>query len=240
MESPFANVPGLLRYVGLLLSGVCHQIPERTYFIGTQQLPLCARCTGTYLSALWTLGVMAVLGRARAARLPPARVLVALILFFLVWGIDGFNSYLSAIEGLPHFCTPHNIFRLATGMLNGLALMLILLPVFNFVIWQNSLDRPVVDGFGELVGLIIVVAVANSVVIWAPPAFFYPLALLEAVSVLVLLGMVNSVLFVILRRLENTISGWRELAVPLALGLMAAVVELCAIAALRAWLASLL
>ena len=29
---------------------VCHQIPERSFFIEGTQLPVCARCTGLYLS----------------------------------------------------------------------------------------------------------------------------------------------------------------------------------------------
>ena len=27
----------------------CHQIPERSFFIGSHQFPVCARCTGAYL-----------------------------------------------------------------------------------------------------------------------------------------------------------------------------------------------
>ena len=30
---------------------ICHQRPERSFFIGAHQLPVCARCTGIYLSA---------------------------------------------------------------------------------------------------------------------------------------------------------------------------------------------
>jgi uncharacterized membrane protein len=29
---------------------ICHQLPERSFFWGGQQLPVCARCTGLYLS----------------------------------------------------------------------------------------------------------------------------------------------------------------------------------------------
>lgn len=31
---------------------VCHQIPERSFFIDGRQLPVCARCTALYLGAL--------------------------------------------------------------------------------------------------------------------------------------------------------------------------------------------
>jgi len=31
---------------------ICHQRPERSFFWGTHQFPVCARCTGLYLSAL--------------------------------------------------------------------------------------------------------------------------------------------------------------------------------------------
>lgn len=30
---------------------ICHQRPERSFFVAGQQLPVCARCTGLYLSA---------------------------------------------------------------------------------------------------------------------------------------------------------------------------------------------
>jgi uncharacterized membrane protein len=30
---------------------ICHQQPERSFFIGAHQLPVCARCTGLYVGA---------------------------------------------------------------------------------------------------------------------------------------------------------------------------------------------
>jgi uncharacterized membrane protein len=32
-------------------SVVCHQLPERSFFLGDRQFPVCARCTGLYASA---------------------------------------------------------------------------------------------------------------------------------------------------------------------------------------------
>ena len=30
---------------------VCHQRPERSFFLGSHQMPVCARCTGIYIGA---------------------------------------------------------------------------------------------------------------------------------------------------------------------------------------------
>ncbi|HJU44926.1 MAG TPA: DUF2085 domain-containing protein [Vicinamibacterales bacterium] len=38
-------------------SVICHQLPERSFFIDGRQLPVCARCTGLYAS-----GVVGLLG----------------------------------------------------------------------------------------------------------------------------------------------------------------------------------
>jgi uncharacterized membrane protein len=39
-----------LAFVDAVGSVVCHQMPERSFFIDGRQLPVCARCTGLYLS----------------------------------------------------------------------------------------------------------------------------------------------------------------------------------------------
>jgi len=54
---------------------VCHQRPERSFHVEGAQLPVCARCSGLYLSG--TLGAVAAwIGFARSPR--RARVLLAL------------------------------------------------------------------------------------------------------------------------------------------------------------------
>src|SRR5215510_6838555 len=40
--------PSLLYPIGAL---ICHQRPERSFFIHGLQLPVCARCTGLYIGA---------------------------------------------------------------------------------------------------------------------------------------------------------------------------------------------
>lgn len=40
----------LENFVYAVGSVVCHQLPERSFFWGDRQFPVCARCTGLYLS----------------------------------------------------------------------------------------------------------------------------------------------------------------------------------------------
>jgi uncharacterized membrane protein len=52
-------------------SVICHQRPERSFFIDGHQLPVCARCTGLYVSAV--VGCIAWLAwkAARVVQLAP-------------------------------------------------------------------------------------------------------------------------------------------------------------------------
>lgn len=60
---------------------ICHQKPDRSFFIDGHQLPVCARCTGLYVSA--AIGLLCWLGfkiarRWRPILLPPRTVLTVL------------------------------------------------------------------------------------------------------------------------------------------------------------------
>lgn len=61
----------------------CHQMPERSFFIGGWQFPLCARCTGS------TVGQMTAVLMALAGKLISIPVcLVSLGIMGLDWGIQ--------------------------------------------------------------------------------------------------------------------------------------------------------
>ncbi len=65
------------------------------------------------------------------------RVIVVLGAFIAIMGFDGVNSYLSFFPTAPHLYAPNNLFRVSTGLLNGLALSLIVYPVFNYTLWRR-------------------------------------------------------------------------------------------------------
>jgi hypothetical protein len=96
---------------------------------------------------------MWVLGHRRASNLPPTRVIVLLVGFIGSMGVDGLNSYLSFFPNAPYLYEPSNLLRLTTGTLNGLALSIIVLPVFNFTLWREASPLAIVSSLGVLVML---------------------------------------------------------------------------------------
>jgi len=233
MESPFQQAQGLLKYIGLFLSGVCHQFPEHSIALAGLHMPLCARCTGTYLGAWLAWLNLWLRGRSRAAWPPPVRVLFVLALFFGLWAVDGVNSYLSFLTGRSILYTPSNLLRLATGLLNGFALSLCVFPMFNFTVWREPRKVRVVSSLPELAGMLVPLGLLGILLSSNVAALRYPLVLLDVLAVVFLLGLVNSMIVMILLHRENRAEGWRQALLPLALGLVLAVAEVSAMAALR-------
>ncbi len=236
MESPFVQTAGLLRLVGLFLSGICHQLPEHTLFIAGTQMPFCARCTGTYLGASLALGNFWLRGRSRAGRLPPSSVLAALAAFVAVWVVDGINSYWHFLSGNALLYMPGNGLRLASGLGQGLALSALVFPLFNATLWQSSDSGRPIASLRELGGILLQLAALAVVLQAGAGVLFYPLLLADVLSVLLLLGMVNTMIVVLLLRRENRAESWRQAMLPLGLGLVLAIAEVSGIALLRALL----
>ena len=233
MNSPFLQTRGLLRYIGLFMSGICHQLPEHSIHLAGVQAPLCARCTGTYLGALGGLCNFWLRGRLHAGRLPPARVVAMQGLFVAFWAIDGLNSYIQFLPGVSGLYPPSNFVRLTAGMLNGLALSLLILPVFNLTFWREPRLQRVVRSLREL-GSILVQLIGVELLLQAHiDALLYPLLVLESLSVLLLLTIVNSMIVIILLRRENHAQHWKEGLLPFSGGLLLSILEVVGIALIR-------
>ena len=108
IESP-SEMLDKAKFIGF---GICHQMPERSFFIDGHQLPLCARCTGMYLGLVTGVIFLAIRGRTQAARLPPTPLIITLIGFIVIMGIDGVNSTISVIPGAPQLYHTTNLIRI--------------------------------------------------------------------------------------------------------------------------------
>jgi uncharacterized membrane protein len=228
-----ATPRGLLSKADMVGYAVCHQIASHSITIAGRQLPLCARCTGTFLGALvGLLGQSVVLRRRRAGQFPPAPILAILVSFTLLWMADGLNSYLALIGG-PRLYEPRNALRLATGALNGLAMSALTFPVFNISFWRSPADETAFRGLFDLALLLLMEAAVVGAVISRRAFLLYPLALLSAGGVLTLLTSVNTVIALILLRRDNSVGNWCEAILPISMGLTLSLIQIGLIGVLR-------
>jgi uncharacterized membrane protein len=225
------NTPeGLLGKADAIGYAVCHRIDLRSFHLGSRQLPLCARCTGTYLGAVLGIAALAGWGRSRSGGFPSRALLVVLLGFIAGMGFDGINSYLTLFPGLPHLYQPQNWLRLTTGTFNGLALGMLIYPAFNQTLWKDWDGR---RGLRELGWLALAALGVNTLVLGENPLVLYPLALLSAGGVLLMLTLVNTTILLMLGRWENRAGRWREALLPLVAGLTLTLIEIGAVDALR-------
>lgn len=217
---------------------VCGRLPDHSFHLAGRQLPLCARCTGTFLGAFW--GFLGLMAKGRASRFPPVKVLILLVGFIVLMGIDGLNSYLSFFPGAPNLYESHNSLRLSTGTLYGLSLSILVFPAFNFTLWKESKPKEALSGFGELsillAGTLFIVLIVGAQI----DALLYPLALASASGVLVIFTLVNTLLVLVVSGREGQAMTWGDALLPLALGLGATLLEIGAVGFARAQLTRLL
>lgn len=230
---PPAELMGKADMVGY---AICHRIPERSFFLGERPFPLCARCTGTFLGAVLGLTAMLLLRRWRASRLPSPLVLGALVLFVGFWGFDGLNSYLTLFPGAPNLYEPRNWLRMTTGLLNGLALMIFVFPIFNFTIWRDPDRVPAIKNIWELLALLPAVAVLVLAVHSELSIVLYALALLSSVGVVLMLVLINSMIAAVVLGREGYAQTWAQALPTLTVGGALAILQMTAMVLLRAYL----
>jgi uncharacterized membrane protein len=226
---------GLLGKADAVGYAVCHRIDLRSFHLGVRSMPLCARCTGMYLGVVAAFLYYAV-RRPRAGLYPDKRTFALLGLIALLWAADGLNSYVSLFPGELNLYPPNNVLRLTTGMLLGVALSSVVYPTFHQVAWvewevERALRSPV-----ELLLVVGVAAIPTGMVLTANPLLLYPLALVSAAGVLLMLTLVYTTMLLALFRLENRLRDPREITLPLFGGLTLAILQIGLIDLLRFWI----
>ena len=228
-----ATPGGLLTKADMIGYAVCHRLEAHSFTIAGRQLPLCARCTGTFIGALIGLfGQAVALRRRRAAEFPPPLITDILAGFILLWAADGLNSYLALING-PHLYEPQNWLRLTTGALNGLTMSALVYPVFNFTLWRQPSPQRAIRNLRDLGVLLLLEGGMVGLVLTRWSFLLYPLALLSALGVLALLTGVNSMLVVMIVQRENVVDTWRAGLVPLLAGFTVSLIQVGVIDVVR-------
>jgi uncharacterized membrane protein len=231
----FLLLPGsLAAKLQMLAAGVCAQRPGHSYFMGGVQLPLEARMGGIFAGFL--VGVLYLLwaNRERAGLLPPAPLQALLLGFVALMALDGINALFYDL-GWPALYAPQNAVRLATGLLCGLALALLAVPVLAGVLWRDWDFEPSVGSVAEVGWALCLLALVQLVTMSGAAALLYPVGLLMIAGVIVAFAVGNSYAVVLITRRERRASTWGQAASPLLAGVLIAVVELGALSAFRYW-----
>ena len=199
---------------------VCHRIPDRSFFVGGVQVPLCARDPGMFTAALATIVVYMVVEPRRFAifpKLPHALVLVGL---FLAWGFDGFNSYMLLATRQELIYTPQNWLRLVTGAGMGVSLGACVVALFNSAVWKPELTSllPSVASWRDIGRLLLIAAGVIAVTLWQPAFLYGPLAAISALGAFGLLTIVNCLFVLLATKRQSAMDNWRQLQWPIAIG----------------------
>jgi len=232
LASPLSNVKGLLvpdilQWIGF---GLCHQLPERSFFGGGIQVPVCARDTGIYAGFL--LGFLLFLvfhwGK-RPAGLPPLKVMPLLALFVLVMVVDGGTSYMMLREST-------NELRLITGLTTGFALAAFVFPLINGQLWRTSTPGRVLDRPVEIAGFVVAVPVAYFALWTLAPLAGVVYPWLIAGAIIFTFASVNLVLVTLIPIFERKVARVSQ-AIPAILAALGfAVLQLFLASSARIWL----
>jgi uncharacterized membrane protein len=214
--------------------GICAQL--HSVQLGGLTLPICARNTGIYMGFLTTFLYLLAIGRAQAAKLPPISVTVALMLFVVIMGVDGFNSLFVDLF-LPHLYTPRNDLRTFTGIGMGVAIAVMLLLILNLSLRREAdLEQRVMKNWWELLGALGINYLLLAALYGNLSFMYWPIAILSAVGIVGVLYCVNLLMTALVLRLEGQIAQFAQLARPATLALIFTVAQLALLASLRIFL----
>jgi len=240
----FLNTPpGLFGKADAIGYAVCHRLGERSFHIGSYQLPLCARCSGMYLGAVTGLVFQSIIGWKRS-KIPHWSILALLVVFVAAFGIDGANSYLYLLKQvspgilpkIPNIYVPNNTLRLLTGSGMGLGMAVMLFPAFNQTVWADGEEKPAIPGWKAFGLLLAIQVLFDLLVLTESPIVLYPLAIISAAGVWLLLTIVYSMVWVMIMGQDNKFTKLHQLWLPLLAGLTIAMIQTAAIDMLRFWL----
>jgi hypothetical protein len=200
-------------------------------------LPLEARDFGMYVGFIAVWAYLIAIGRGRARGMPPAPILVTLVLFVGLMGLDGVNAFAYDLQKnlpmIPTLYEPRLQLRLATGLLTGITFAGILTPVVNFSLWRANDNRPIIENWRQLLVALAIAAalfVANETRLGI---FLYLLAIATSVSVPILVGLINMVFLLSIFRKEGLAVTWFDALNPFAAGVFLGLIELGVLSLMR-------
>jgi len=185
-------------------ASVCHQIPSHSFLKGGIQFPICARCTGLYLSSFF--GLIYFFSQGKKKGLPTRGYLVLLMLLAVIWAGDGVNSFASEFLNRPFLYLTTNLTRLATGIGMGLFMSTAIATLFNATVWKDGSNEAVLQDPWQILIFLAISAGAAGLLLFSGQLVFQFLAGIATLAVLEIITLLYSIFWVILSRKENQLT----------------------------------
>ncbi len=229
-----ATPSGLLGKADAVGYAVCHRIGSHSFHLADRQLPLCARCSGMHLGAL--LGMVYQLHMGKRGGMPARKFLVVFAVALLAFAFDGANSYLTLgdetgnaipfLASIEPLYEPQNWLRALTGILLGLGIAAILFPVFNQTLWRDWRAERALTSWKQLLTLLLSGLVLEAMILSENVLLLYPLAILSAFNVVLVLAIIYTIVWTMILKRENVFVKIRQIWVLLLLGSTTAILQI--------------
>lgn len=223
---------GLLGKADAIGYAVCHRIDLRSLHIADRQMSLCTRCTGMYLGAVLAL-IYQFLHAGKRSGMPIRSVQITLGIAVLAFAVDGINSYISIFPGAPTLYMPNNTLRILTGTGMGITIATVLYPAFNQTIWRDAETQPVFRRFIDFVVIPILGLITALLVLTENPLILYPLSIVSASGVLLILTITYSMALMIIFKKEQQYKKIVQALIPMTGGFTLAIIQIALIDILR-------
>jgi uncharacterized membrane protein len=200
--------------------GLCHQLPQRSFFGGGVQVPVCARDTGIYLGFALSFAILAIIHsgqRPRGFPTTPAWILMGL--FLAVMGWDGVSSY----AGLR---TTTNDLRLITGLGVGFSAAAVVYPMLQDELWRQQTQDRVLSPLWRLLVWLSCIPLSFLFIRFVAPSLGVAYPVVVAGGILVTLTSINLVMVAMLPAFDRRGEGLRDVVLPLGIAFAGAVAEI--------------
>ena len=164
----------VLAFLDEIGAAVCHRLPERSFFWGGRQMPLCARCTGLYTGVFFASCFFFWKGRQKGEKPFSTAAMLLTACALLPIAADGFCSYIGLWES-------SQFLRVLTGAAAGAATPGLFLLAGNFDPVQEPV-RPIYENTKEL-PVLLAAALLWGLALWLGLPVFAAGAVMSAAGV---------------------------------------------------------
>lgn len=213
-----------LQWMGL---GLCHQLPERSFFGGGIQVPVCARDTGIYIGFVVSFLVIALVHKGERPRGFPRWHVWAFmggLLLAMAW--DGVSSYAALRQTT-------NAIRLFTGLGVGYSAAAIVFAMLQDELWVTPTGTRVLDPAWRFGVWIASIAACFALVWWAGPFIGVVYPVLVAGCIVATLTAINLAIVAMFPAFDRRAVSLSDLVVPVAIAVAVAFAEIALAGRLR-------